>query len=122
MDQFIGLDHNADHVRRCRSARAHLGLMALRDRIAGFCGSVMPVARGVVGVVPGAPCHSIFAQANPPPSPVPETANTQAEATKKDVDPIENSDDKKSKLTFGLYFTKGAAQTDLNLRHQWGPL
>jgi len=96
--------------------------MALRDRIAGICGGVRLVARGMVLVSLGLTCHSVFTQTTPTPSPVPETANTQAQATKKEVDPIENSDDKKSKLTFSLYFTNGTAVSDLNLRHQWGPL
>jgi len=82
----------------------------------------MLVARGMVLVSLGLACHSVFAQTTPTPSPAPGTANTQAQATKKEVDPIENSDDKKSKLTFSLYFTNGTAVSDLNLRHQWGPL
>src|SRR5439155_8549701 len=37
-------------------------------------------------------------------------------------DPIERSDEFKSKLTLGIYFTNGAPAYDLNLRHQFGPL
>src|SRR5437016_4804178 len=55
-------------------------------------------------------------------APSPEPSPTQSPATKKDVEPIENSDDKKSKLTFGIYFFRGSALYDLNLRHQFGPL
>ena len=36
-------------------------------------------------------------------------------------DPVENADDYKSKLTFGVYFTKDSQAYDLNLRHQFGP-
>jgi hypothetical protein len=35
-------------------------------------------------------------------------------------DPVERSDEFKSKLTFGIYFTPGARAYDLNLRHQFG--
>jgi len=37
-------------------------------------------------------------------------------------DPIERSDEFKSKLTLGIYFTGGDRAYDLNLRHQFGPL
>ena len=37
-------------------------------------------------------------------------------------DPIERSDEFKSKLTFSVYFTNGDRLYDLNLRHQFGPL
>ena len=53
--------------------------------------------------------------ASPTPSPSPET-KTEAR------DPIEGSDEFKSKLTFSVYFTNGERLYDLNLRHQWGPL
>ena len=36
-------------------------------------------------------------------------------------DPVENADDYKSKLTFGIYFTKDSQAYDLNLRRQFGP-
>ena len=35
-------------------------------------------------------------------------------------DPVERSDEFKSKLTFGIYFTPGERAYDLNLRHQFG--
>jgi len=57
----------------------------------------------------------------PEPSPSPQPA--QSETTKQDTrDPIERSDEFKSKLTLGIYFTKSGAAYDLNLRHQFGPL
>ena len=37
-------------------------------------------------------------------------------------DPIERSDEFKSKLTFSVYFTNGDRLYNLNLRHQFGPL
>jgi hypothetical protein len=58
----------------------------------------------------------------PPPSPD-NSVSTQSDQSKQDMrDPIERSDDFKSKLTFGIYFTPGARVYDLNLRHQFGPL
>src|SRR2546421_10737420 len=53
--------------------------------------------------------------AGPKPSPNPESKTDPR-------DPIERSDEFKSKLTFGIYFTNGAAAYDLNLRHQFGNL
>ena len=53
--------------------------------------------------------------ASPQPSPSPE-AKTETR------DPIERSDEFKSKLTFSVYFTNGERLYDLNLRHQFGPL
>jgi len=55
------------------------------------------------------------------------TAAAQSETAKPDQstgnrDPIENADQFKSKLTFGVYFTGEGAVYDLNLRHQFGPL
>ena len=47
------------------------------------------------------------------PSPAPKTETR---------DPIERSDEFKSKLTFSIYFTNGERLYDLNLRHQFGPL
>ena len=94
--------------------------MSLRDRITGSCKAVMSIGRGLVLISLSLAVHSVLAQTTPAPSPIPENANTQAGATKKEVDPIENSDDKRSKLTFGLYITNGTAVSDLNLRHQWG--
>ena len=59
-----------------------------------------------------------FAAAAQSPSPTPAT--DQATQKKTDRDPIENADQFKSKLTFGVYFTPGAQAYDLNLRHQFG--
>jgi len=60
--------------------------------------------------------QSTAAGAEPSPSPEskPETRETR--------DPIERSDEFKSKLTFEIYFTNGAAAYDLKLRHQFGQL
>jgi len=54
------------------------------------------------------------------PSPTPSPADDQAQQ-KTMRDPIQNSDDFKSKLTFGVYFTKEGQAYDLNIRHQFGP-
>ena len=57
------------------------------------------------------------------PEPSPRSEQTRSESSKNDTrDPIERSDEFKSKLTFGVYFTKGNRAYDLNLRHQFGPL
>src|SRR5690242_7551859 len=53
-------------------------------------------------------------------SPSPTPAADQATPKKTDRDPIENADEFKSKLTFGIYFVRGAQAYDLNLRHQFG--
>ena len=53
--------------------------------------------------------------ASPTPSPSPESKTETR-------DPIERSDEFKSKLTFSVYFTNGDRLYDLNLRHQFGPL
>ncbi len=53
---------------------------------------------------------------SPSPSPAPDDTNQKTLR-----DPIQNSDDFKSKLTFGVYFTKDSQSYDLNLRHQFGP-
>jgi hypothetical protein len=51
------------------------------------------------------------------------SAAKQSDQSKQDTrDPIERSDEFKSKLTLGIYFTPGARIYDLNLRHQFGPL
>jgi len=56
------------------------------------------------------------------PQPSPDTNQTSSEQAKKETrDPIERADEFKSKLTFGIYFTRGARAYDLNLRHQFGP-
>ncbi len=64
--------------------------------------------------------QSVFAQTSPEPSPTPAASTSSPDSTKNDVDPIENSDGKPSKLTFSLYFVNGSVVTDLNVRHQWG--
>ena len=73
------------------------------------------IAAGVIS-------HAVLAQSTPASSPSPESSSGQLEPKKTEVDPIENSDGKPSKLTFAVYFTDGSVLTDVNLRHQWGPL
>src|SRR5215510_7889581 len=53
----------------------------------------------------------------PSSSPSPDQADKHEPAR----DPVENADEFKSKLTFGVYFEKGIQAYDLNLRHQFGP-
>lgn len=69
------------------------------------------------------PAFSQTTSATPQPSPIPDSsATTQSETEKPDTrDPIERSDEFKSKLTFATYFISGAQSYDLNLRHQFGP-
>ena len=58
-------------------------------------------------------------RSEPSPTPLP----AQFDQSKQDArDPIERSDEFKSKLTLGIYFTNGTVAYDLNLRHQFGPL
>src|SRR6267143_692589 len=61
-------------------------------------------------------------KAKPQPSPSPDNSSSeQSEQSKQEPrDPVENADEYKSKLTFGIYFTPGARVYDLNLRHQFG--
>ena len=59
--------------------------------------------------------HSLV---NPVLDPTPQSDQSKTETR----DPIERSDEFKSKLTLGIYFTDGARAYDLNLRHQFGPL
>jgi len=54
-------------------------------------------------------------------SPTPSASATD-DAKTETRDPIERSDEFKSKLTFSVYFTNGDRLYDLNLRHQFGPL
>jgi hypothetical protein len=61
---------------------------------------------------------SVFAQATPP---APAASPDQTDQQKPAHDPVENADEFKSKLTFGVYFIKDAQAFDLNLRHQFGP-
>ncbi|HYX31329.1 MAG TPA: hypothetical protein VE863_22530 [Pyrinomonadaceae bacterium] len=58
---------------------------------------------------------AVAAQA-PSPTPTDQTADQNAKR-----DPVENADDFRSKLTFGVYFTKDGQSYDVNLRHQFGP-
>lgn len=51
-----------------------------------------------------------------------QSSSKKSDQPEQDKDPIEGSDDLKSKLTLGIYFTPGARVYDLNLRHQFGPL
>lgn len=54
-------------------------------------------------------------------TPQPSAASDSSTAKQPDSrDPVERSDEFKSKLTFGIYFTPGARAYDLNLRHQFG--
>src|SRR2546427_3993232 len=55
---------------------------------------------------------------DPVPDPIPQSDQSKQETR----DPIERSDEFKSKLTFGIYFTPGARVYDPNLRRQFGPL
>ncbi len=63
------------------------------------------------------------ASPTPQPSPSPDSsATSQSESKKPDTrDPIERSDEFKSKLTFSTYFTSGERVYDLNVRRQFGP-
>jgi len=67
-----------------------------------------------------------FAQSSRPkaqPSPSPDSLSEQSDqTTEKHRDPVEDADEFKSKLTLGIYFTRGDRAYDLNLRHQFGPL
>ena len=58
------------------------------------------------------------------PSPTPDTSESEQsdQSKKKERDPVEDADEFKSKLTLGIYFTRGDRAYDLNLRHQFGPL
>jgi hypothetical protein len=58
------------------------------------------------------------AQSNPP---LPQSSPTSVDNSKQDPrDPVERSDEFKSKLTFGVYFTRDGQAYDLNLRRQFG--
>lgn len=56
----------------------------------------------------------------PEPSPTPNQSSSE-DSKKETGDPIERSDEYKSKLTFGVYLLKGERAYDLNFRHQLGP-
>ena len=55
-------------------------------------------------------------------SPTPPEVSAQTDQKRSDRDPIENADEFKSKLTFGVYFMRDSQAFDLNLRHQFGPV
>jgi hypothetical protein len=86
-----------------------------------------PAARTILFVL--ALCflnHAALAQSNkskPQPSPSPDNPSSEQsdQSKQKPRDPVENADEFKSKLTLGIYFTRGARAYDLNLRHQFGP-
>jgi len=60
-------------------------------------------------------------RATPQPSPTPANSSAEpADQSTPERDPVENSDEFKSKLTLGVYVTPGARVYDLNLRHQFG--
>jgi len=62
----------------------------------------------------------VLAQQNSPAAqPAPSSDSSTAQPTDP-RDPVERSDEFKSKLTFGIYFTPGERAYDLNLRHQFG--
>jgi hypothetical protein len=97
----------------------------IRERI-GPRGFLIPVFFAVLVIF--VVCHSpqsVFAQSSRPkaePSPSPDSSSEQSDQTKeKHRDPVENADEFKSKLTLGIYFTRGSRAYDLNLRHQFGP-
>jgi len=70
--------------------------------------------------------HAALAQSNnaksqPSASPDNSSPEKSDQSKQKPRDPVENADEFKSKLTLGIYFTRGARVYDLNLRHQFGP-
>jgi hypothetical protein len=68
-----------------------------------------------------ASAQTTTSETQPSPTP-PKSSSEQSDDSKQDQrDPVERSDEFKSKLTFGIYFTPGARVYDLNLRHQFGP-
>ncbi len=62
---------------------------------------------------------SALAQTSATPRPSPASDKSTDKATDP-RDPVERSDEFKSKLTFGTYFSPGHRAYDLNLRHQFG--
>jgi hypothetical protein len=60
-------------------------------------------------------------QASPTPDEPGSVIHSTAQPEPDLRDPIEKSDEYKSKLTFSTYFTAGNQAFDLNLRHQLGP-
>jgi hypothetical protein len=69
-----------------------------------------------------APAQSSTAKSQASPSPDKSSSKQPDQSTDETRDPIERSDELKSKLTLGIYFTPGDRVYDLNLRHQCGPL
>src|SRR5947209_765539 len=130
------MDHDSGNV--CRRSRAGLNV-GLTDRVqerssfmvrerTGPIVVLAPFARVIVLILfLGISSLAAVAQsstAKPQPSPSSDNlASKQSAQSKRETrDPIERSDEFKSKLTFGIYFTSGARVYDLNLRHQFGPL
>ena len=66
--------------------------------------------------------QSSAAQPQPSPSPADSSATQSDQSKPEPRDPIERSDEFKSKLTLGIYFMDGDRLYDLNLRHQFGNL
>ncbi len=65
------------------------------------------------------PASAQTTSVTPQPSPSPDSSAAEQPDTR---DPVERSDEFKSKLTLGIYFTPGSRVYDLNLRHQFGNL
>jgi hypothetical protein len=63
--------------------------------------------------------HAATAQSKTP-EPQPSPKASPEEPKEDPRDPVERSDEFKSKLTFGVYFTPHGQAYDLNLRHQFG--
>jgi hypothetical protein len=64
-----------------------------------------------------------FAQSpnpSPRPSPSPPSSDQTDQSTRAPEPPVERADEYKSKLTLGIYFTRGGRAYDLNLRRQFG--
>ena len=70
------------------------------------------------GPSPSPDNSTLHEQVDPVLDPTPKSDQSEPQTR----DPIERSDEFKSKLTFGIYFTNGEAAYDLNLRHQFGNL
>jgi hypothetical protein len=72
-------------------------------------------------LIQAASAQTTTSETQPSPTP-PKSSSEQSDDSKQDQrDPVERSDEFKSKLTFGIYFTPGARVYDLNLRRQFGP-
>src|SRR5437763_1921346 len=114
----------------CRSGRAGLNLELIRapkdgvfmiQRRAEKSVAVALFGRAIfLTLVIALSTLPVLAQQNSPttqPAPSPDSSTTQPTDPR---DPVERSDEFKSKLTFGIYFTPGERAYDLNLRHQFG--